>query len=138
MGKRTSTENHTHKVMVIEDDPYMVSLLSTLLKLEGYIVRTPQNHQMQGMLDAIIDERPQIAVVDVNLAMGSGLDLVRAIRGMPEIKDTGILLTSGLNLDKESQQAGANGFIQKPFMPEELIALIETTLDHSNTFIEEE
>ncbi len=138
MERRTFIENHVQKVMVIEDDPYMVKLLSTLLKLEGYIVRTPKNHHMQGLLDAILDERPHIALVDVNLAMGSGLDLVRAIRGTPEIKDTGILLTSGLNFNTESQKAGADGFIQKPFMPEELIDLIQTTLNHSNNNIKEE
>ncbi len=138
MERRTSTEKHMQKVMVIEDDPYMVKLLLTLLKLEGYLVRTPKNHQLQGMLDAILDERPHIALVDANLAMGSGLDLVRLIRDTPEIKDTGILLTSGLNLGIESQKAGADGFIQKPFMPDQLIDMIQSTLNHSNHIIQEE
>jgi DNA-binding response OmpR family regulator len=117
--------------MVIEDDPSMVSLLTTLLKMEGFIVRTPKNNHMEGLLSAILDEHPQIALVDVNLSMGSGLDLVRKIRSEPEIKDTSILMASGLNLKKECIQAGADGFILKPFMPDELIKLIRKTIQQS-------
>ena len=116
------------KVMLIEDDPTMVSLLTTLLDLEGFTVQAPTNHQMQGLLNAIIDEHPQIALVDVNLRTGSGLDLVREIRLEPEIKDIRILMSSGLNLKQECMQAGADGFIMKPFMPDELIMLINRTI----------
>lgn len=116
------------KVMLIEDDQTMVSLLTTLLKLEGFSVKTPMNHHMDGLLNAIIKERPEIALVDVNLRASSGLDLVREIRREPEIMGTRILMSSGLNLKKECIQAGADGFILKPFMPDELIKLIHTII----------
>lgn len=116
------------KVMLIEDDPTMVSLLTTLLDLEGFIVQAPSNHQMEGLLNVIIEEHPQIALVDVNLRTGSGLDLVREIRHDPETKDIRILMSSGLNLKQECMQAGADGFIMKPFMPDELIMMIHRTI----------
>jgi DNA-binding response OmpR family regulator len=126
------------KVMVIEDDPSMVSLLTTLLNMEGFTVRTPKNNHMEGLLSAIQDEHPQIALVDVNLSMGSGLDLVRKIRREPDIKDTYILMASGLNLKKECIQAGADGFIMKPFMPDELIKLIHKTIQRSTQIQQKE
>jgi len=128
MERRTRLGNQMLKVMLIEDDKTMVSLLTTLLNLEGFMVKTPRNHHMEGLLNAIIDERPQIALVDVNLRSGSGLDLVRKIRREPEIKDTRILMSSGLNLKKECIQAGADSFILKPFMPDDLIKLIHRTI----------
>jgi DNA-binding response OmpR family regulator len=128
MERRTRLGNQMLKVMLIEDDTTMVSLLTTLLNLEGFMVKTPRNHHMEGLLNAIIDERPQIALVDVNLRSGSGLDLVRKIRREPEIKDTRILMSSGLNLKKECIQAGADSFILKPFMPDDLIKLIHRTI----------
>ena len=128
MERRTKLGNQMQKVMVIEDDQTMVSLLTTLLKMEGFLVRTPKTDHMEGLLSAMVDERPQIALVDVNLSMGSGLDLVRKIRRDPEIKDTSILMSSGLNLKRECIQAGADGFIMKPFMPDELIKLIHKTI----------
>ncbi len=128
MEKKLRSGKHMLKVMLIEDDPTMVSLLTTLLDLEGYMVQAPANHKMEGLISAIIDEHPQIALVDVNLRTGSGLDLVREIRLEPEIKDIRILMSSGLNLKQECIQAGADGFIMKPFMPEELIDLIRNTI----------
>jgi DNA-binding response OmpR family regulator len=131
MERRIDLGNQIRKVMVIEDDPGMVALLTTLLNMEGFSVRTPKNNHMEGLLSAMLDEHPQIALVDVNLSMGSGLDLVRKIRREPEIKDTYILMASGLNLKKECIQAGADGFIQKPFMPDELIKLIHKSMQRS-------
>jgi DNA-binding response OmpR family regulator len=86
------------------------------------------NHQTDGVLNAVRKERPEIALVDVNLRTGSGLDLVREIRREPEINGTRILMSSGLNLRQECIQAGADGFILKPFLPDELIKLIHTTI----------
>jgi DNA-binding response OmpR family regulator len=116
------------KVMLIEDDPTMVSLLTMLLNLEGFLVKTPTNHKMDALLNDIVKEHPNLALVDVNLQNGSGLDLVREIRQEPEIMNTRILMYSGLNLRKECLQAGADGFIQKPFMPDELIKLIHANV----------
>jgi DNA-binding response OmpR family regulator len=116
------------KVMLIEDDPTMVSLLTMLLNLEGFLVKTPTNHKMDALLNDIVKEHPNLALVDVNLQNGSGLDLVREIRQEPEIMNTRILMYSGLNLRQECLQAGADGFIQKPFMPDELIKLIHANV----------
>jgi DNA-binding response OmpR family regulator len=122
------------KVTLIEDDPTMISLLTTLLNMEGYIVRIPSNYEMKVMLNAILLERPQIVLVDANLANGSGLDLVRSIRREAELKGTCIIMTSGLNLREESLKVGADEFIQKPFMPDDLIKRIQDTYQLSNKY----
>jgi len=128
MGKKPESGKPMLKVMLIEDDATMVSLLTTLLDLEGFKVNAPVDHQIEGLLSAISHEHPQIALVDVNLRAGSGIDLVREIRLDPQIKDIHILMSSGLNLKQECLQAGADGFILKPFMPDELIQLIHHTV----------
>ena len=115
------------KVMLIEDDRTMVSLLTMLLNLEGYLVKTPTTNHMDSILDDILLERPNIALVDVNLQQGNGLDLLRGIRKEPSIMGTRIIMFSGLNLQEECIQAGADGFIQKPFIPDELIKLIHVS-----------
>lgn len=105
----------------------MVSLLTTLLDLEGFAVTAPPNNHIDGFLQAIMQERPQVALVDVNLRTSSGLDLVRQIRREPEISDTKILMSSGLDLKEECAEAGADGFILKPFMPDELVKMIHSS-----------
>jgi DNA-binding response OmpR family regulator len=119
------------KVMLIDDDPTMVSLLAMVLNLEGYLVKTPTNQHMDYLLNDIVKERPQLALVDVNLQLGSGLDLVRDIRQEPELMGTRILMYSGLNLRDECIKAGADGFIQKPFMPDDLIKLIHANINQN-------
>jgi DNA-binding response OmpR family regulator len=119
------------KVMLIEDDQTMVSLLTMLLNLEGYLVKTPTNNQMDGILNDILRERPHIALVDVNLEEGNGLDLLREIRQAPTIMGTRVIMFSGLNLQEECIQAGADGFIQKPFIPDELIKLIHVSSEQN-------
>jgi DNA-binding response OmpR family regulator len=117
-------ENKNLKIMVIEDDPSLVSLITTLLDLEGFSVNAPHNHHRSHILDQMHQQQPQITLVDANLTNGSGLDLVTAIRSEPGLEDTCILMTSGMNIKKECMQSGADDFIQKPFMPDELVSLI--------------
>jgi DNA-binding response OmpR family regulator len=112
------------KVMLIEDDQTMVSLLTTLLDLEGFNVTAPVNNHNNHYLQAILEERPQVALVDVNLRTSNGLDLVREIRQEPEVNEMKILMSSGSNLEDECIEAGADGFILKPFMPDELVGMI--------------
>jgi DNA-binding response OmpR family regulator len=127
--RKIESRNRMLKVMLIEDDRTMVSLLSTLLKLEGFSVNIPENHHLDGLVNTMLKERPEIALVDVNLRTINGLDLVREIRREPDIKDTPIVMCSGLNLRQQCIQAGADGFILKPFMPDELIKLIHTSIN---------
>ena len=129
MERRLDLGHHKNKIMIIEDDPSMVSLLATLLKMEGFTVRTPKNHQPDHLLNIIIDEQPHVALVDVNLSMGSGLDLVKEIRREPRITAIFILMISGLDMEEECIRVGADGFVMKPFMPDELISLIHKTLN---------
>ena len=119
------------KVMLIEDDQTMVSLLTMLLNLEGYLVKTPTNNHMDSIFNDILLERPHIALVDVNLQQGNGLDLLREIRQAPAIMGTRVIMYSGLNLQEECIQAGADGFIQKPFIPDELIKLIHVSSEQN-------
>lgn len=116
------------KLFLIEDDPTTVSLLSTLLDLEGYQVITPRDHQLNILINNVILEQPQVALIDVNLLQGNGLDLVRAIRNEPDVKGMRIIMYSGLNMQEECMQAGADDFIQKPFIPDELIKRISVNV----------
>jgi DNA-binding response OmpR family regulator len=113
------------KVMLIEDDQDMVSLLKMFLDLEGYLVKTPTNHDIDALLKIIKKEHPEIILVDVNLRQGNGLDLLREIRQRKDIKNIRVIMYSGLDVREQCIQAGADDFILKPFIPDELIKLIQ-------------
>jgi DNA-binding response OmpR family regulator len=117
------------KVMLIEDDRTMLSLLRTLLRYEGYEVVHLRNEQgLDDVLKSIEAELPSVIVMDINLTYFNGFELLLKIRQSDLLHDTKVLITSGIDYRIKCHEAGADFFILKPFMPEELIETISITL----------
>jgi CheY-like chemotaxis protein len=111
------------KVLLADDDFTMVALLKTLLGMEGYQVATLLD-KTGNILDNIKKEKPDVLLIDIFLGNRNGLDVVRQIRETPEIKDLKIIMVSGIDKTKECRAAGANAFLLKPYMPEDLFTLL--------------
>lgn len=111
------------KILLAEDDPTMVMLLSTLLKLEGFeVVALSATEDIPA---AVLRENPASMLMDVNIGQQNGMDLVRTIRENPANVGINIVMASGYNLKEECLQRGANAFLLKPFMPDDLIKLLK-------------
>ncbi len=110
------------KIMLAEDDATMLSLLKTLLGMEGF--QTVALHESDDLAEAIQRENPDVILMDIHMPQGNGLDMLRDLRTHPELKNTVVIMSSGMNLEAESMQAGANAFILKPYMPDTLINTI--------------
>src|SRR5512138_391850 len=106
------------KILLAEDDATMVGLLKTLLKMEGYeVVALDANSDVAA---AVQREKPDALFMDVHLGGQSGMNILEAIRRNQETADVRIVMTSGLNMKDECLQGGANAFLLKPFMPDDL------------------
>ena len=117
------------KVMVIEDDANMFSLLQMLLEFEGYeVVLWEGGEEIQQIVDAICTEKPELILMDVHLRHLNGFEVLSALRNEPELDEVKVLIASGVDMTKRSHQEGADGFILKPFMPDELISEIQKTI----------
>ncbi len=116
------------KIILIEDDPSMLSLLNTLLQLEGYQVIKTNDVTREGILSVMRQERPELALIDVNLRSLSGFDLLKSIRADENLKGIRVLMSSGMNVRQECLQQGADDFIMKPYMPDDLIHTIQQAL----------
>jgi len=114
-----------NKIMLVEDDATMLSLLSTLLQMEGFDVSQAGEEDLEGILREITRERPALTLIDVNLRQASGLDLLEQIRANADLKEIKVLMSSGMDVGHECLQAGADGFMLKPYMPDELIKKIK-------------
>ena len=108
------------KVLLADDDFTMVSLLKTLLRMEGYEVATLMD-QKGDVMDIIRREKPDILMIDVFLGEHDGREIVGAIRLQPDLKDIKIVMVSGIDMMEECLAAGANDFLLKPYMPEQLL-----------------
>jgi DNA-binding response OmpR family regulator len=110
--------------MLLEDDRTMVSLLKTLLEMEGFQVTIVPDPDPSRMVQAIRSQPPDVVLMDVNLRNVSGLDLLKHLRQEPDFAGMKVLMTSGMDLRDQCMKAGADGFLMKPFMPDELMQQI--------------
>ena len=111
------------KVLLADDDFTMVSLLKTLLNLEGYEVVTLLDKPGE-ILDNIRAARPDILLLDLYLGDRNGMEIVRQMRKDPELNGIRIVMVSGLDKTEECLEAGADEFLLKPYMPNELFEIL--------------
>jgi DNA-binding response OmpR family regulator len=117
---------------VVEDDPRIVELLHIALGAHGFRVVSAQNGDDAWKL--LLEEQPDLAILDVRLPRRSGLDLVDGIRREPTLQHLPVILVSAL-AETESRIAGlargADDYLAKPFSPKELVARVRRLLVRS-------
>ena len=117
------------KVLLGEDDPTMVSLLTTLLKMEGFDVLVAE---AEADIPALVrSELPDLLFLDVHLGHQSGLDILESLRKQDGIRDVRVIMTSGMNLQEDCMARGANAFLLKPYMPDELVETFKRVIADS-------
>ncbi len=116
------SEEFMKKIMLIEDDDSMKSVLGTLLELEGYkVMLAPDRRPMDEILQAVRNARPDVILMDVHLREVNGFDILKALRADPQLSSARIVMTSGMDVRDDCLKAGADDFLMKPYMPDELL-----------------
>lgn len=108
------------KVLLAEDDYTMISLLKTLLKMEGFDVITALDRK-ESFLEVVRQEKPDVILLDVHLGDRNGLELVRDLRADQQLKDTRVIMCSGINMEAECLAGGADDFLLKPYVVDDLL-----------------
>lgn len=116
------------RIALAEDDATMVQLLSTLLRMDGFDVESVGSEA--DVAAAVERVAPDALVLDMHLATQSGLEVLDALRLSNSARALPIIMISGLNVKDDCLARGANDFLQKPFMPEDLIRVLRTNLAH--------
>lgn len=114
------------KVMIVDDDRNMVSLLKILLEMDGFEV-VNITHVVE-FIDTVRAEEPDIVLLDVFMSSIDGKELMAELRKTQDVQTTKVVMTSGMDLAEECKQAGADDFLLKPYTPEQLMNIIQTNL----------
>lgn len=118
------------KVMLVEDDLTMLSLMSSLLEFEGFeVVKLDGNGRPESLMVTIRRQLPELVILDVHLRHANGFDLLHQVRQEEELKSVRVLMSSGMDLSSRCIEEGADGFIMKPYMPDDLIGKIRHMLE---------
>src|SRR5215216_3607927 len=113
-------------VLVVDDNPDKLSMMSLLLGKAGYRVIAAAD----GLeaFEAARRRRPLLVVSDVMMPRASGIDLCRLMRADPELHAVPVLLVSALRVDDasavEGLQAGADDYLEAPYDPMLLAAKV--------------
>jgi DNA-binding response OmpR family regulator len=107
------------KIMVAEDDQTMVNLLTTLLKMDGFeVIAVDADEDVSA---AVERDSPDTLLLDVHLSNQNGLEILDTLRRSKKGAQMRVVMISGLNLKEECLRHGADDFLLKPFMPDDLI-----------------
>jgi two-component system chemotaxis response regulator CheY len=113
-------------VLAVDDSKTMRDMVSFTLRGAGYSVVEAEN----GVAALkVLQGGPKVDVIitDVNMPEMDGITLVKRIRGLPQYSGTPVLiLTTESDQSKkdEGRNAGATGWIVKPFSPEKLLQIV--------------
>ncbi|MCF6345162.1 MAG: response regulator [Thiomicrorhabdus sp.] len=113
------------KILAVDDSKSMRQMVSMSLKSAGHDVTEAED----GAVALAIAQKEQfdLVVTDINMPNMNGIELVTALRAMPNYKFTPLLcLTteSSGDMKAKGKAAGATGWIVKPFSPEKLLSVI--------------
>lgn len=114
------------RVMIVDDDRTTVTLLETLLSMDGFDVTLVARGS--DVLPIAHRERPDIFLIDHHLSDIEGPEVIRALRADPDFADAPIILVSGLNVAEEARRAGASLFLIKPLEPSTLADTLNSLL----------
>jgi DNA-binding response OmpR family regulator len=113
------------KIMIVDDDIETTNMLESILELEGF-EPTSVNDSTVALQTANL-LRPDLFLLDLMMPVIDGFKLCRLLREKPEFSHTPIIIVTALG-DKDSRivayGAGANGYVTKPYLPQELILKI--------------
>lgn len=117
------------KVLIIDDDPEIIWILSEAIQEEGYHIFSAEGGH--AGLKIAKAENPELVLLDLKMPDMNGLEVLEKIKS--QYKNTSVIILSAHGEAKmvvKAMQAGATDFVTKPFDKDELIITINKVLEH--------
>jgi two-component system, chemotaxis family, response regulator PixH len=114
-------------ILIVEDSPSELELMSHYLKDSGYNVI--QATGAKEALEKLISQKPDVIVTDVVMPGMSGFELCRSLKKNPETQKVPIVICSSKNQEIDrlwAMRQGADAYITKPYTREQLLRAIKS------------
>jgi DNA-binding response OmpR family regulator len=113
-------------VLVVDDDERILRFVRSSLRLAGYNIITATSGE--EALKLVKSKKPQIMVLDILMPQTDGFEVLKRLRSVSKLPV--IAISAHASASDKALILGANGFMSKPFRPDELIKKIEAVLYH--------
>jgi two-component system alkaline phosphatase synthesis response regulator PhoP len=126
--------NSNIKILLVDDEPDILEIISYNLTAQGYNVSTA-NNGVQAVKKAK-KEQPHLIILDVMMPEMDGIEACEQIRKIPELENTLIVFLTARGEDYSQVagfEAGADDYITKPIKPKVLVSKIKSLLRRLNT-----
>ena len=123
------TRTHQGKILVVDDEVYILHILDFILGAESYEVITATNGDQA--LHKVRDEKPDLVILDIMMPKLDGYETCRMIKSDPATSQIPVILLTakGREIDQRlGKEVGANDYITKPFSPTKLIDRVQAIL----------
>ncbi|WP_199618136.1 response regulator [Paenibacillus alkalitolerans] len=112
------------KIVIVDDHPLVRKGLTSVLEREEWIDLVGESETVEDALQLIERTNPDLAIVDIKLGDRSGFELVESLRHLP---CRFMMLTSSASAAdlRRAEESGADGYVLKEAMPEELLLAIK-------------
>jgi len=117
------------RVLIVDDEPNIVTSLEFLMEQAGYETRVAANGQ--EALNLAMSFRPDLVLLDIMVPVKSGYEVCQRLKSEPATRDIRIVMVSAKGRDVEVSKAlelGADAYITKPFSTRELVAKVQEML----------
>lgn len=118
------------KVLVVDDQEFVRAIVRKMLEQIG-IRQVAEARDGGDGLNAVLGQRPDVVICDVQMRPMNGLEFLKALRDMPQIAATPVLMltahTDQATVDG-AKALGVDGFLSKPVLPKVLRERIEQAL----------
>jgi CheY-like chemotaxis protein len=110
------------KVLIVEDDTDLASLIELVLREKGYEVFLARNGR--EALDAVAKTLPRLILLDIRMPVMDGLQFAAEFHRRYRRGAAIVVMTASEDVELRAQEADAEGWLGKPFDLEELCALV--------------
>ncbi|MBN1565001.1 MAG: response regulator [Anaerolineae bacterium] len=118
------------KIVVVDDDPEILKLITMLLRRIG--ATTNAFHSGQEALDYLAENTPDLIILDLMMPEVDGFDVLRHVRRQIRFNRVPVLILSAKtdpNSIREGLELGADGYVTKPYIANTLIDRVRLLLD---------
>ena len=117
------------RVFLVDDHPLVRDWLKVLLETERDFVVVGEADEPAAALAAIAADPPDVAVVDLSLRRGSGLDVIKAVRArVPQVKTLVLSMHEAISDIERALRAGARGYVMKGESSSQIVPAIRCVL----------
>ena len=120
------------KILVIDDDTYILDMIKNILDREGYQTQGVQSGKKA--LEVVKSSQPDLILLDINLPDMDGFKICKKIKSVKKSREIPVIFITGdssRNSIQKSFEAGGSDYVSKPFVIEEVLARIKMAINNA-------